>query len=57
MRPELGGAAADFTPETVLTWDVDWANFVAEYPRVRGTAVTFQHRLAAALRASTSHHL
>ncbi|MGI5145385.1 nucleotidyl transferase AbiEii/AbiGii toxin family protein [Plantactinospora sp. CA-294935] len=49
MRDELGAEADAFTAETVLGWDVDWANFVDEYPGVTGTAAQWTNRLALAL--------
>ncbi|MEN3612398.1 nucleotidyl transferase AbiEii/AbiGii toxin family protein [Plantactinospora sp. ZYX-F-223] len=49
MRDELGAEADAFTAETVLGWDVDWANFVDEYPGVAGSAPQWTNRLALAL--------
>lgn len=50
VREELGDAEADaFCAESVLLWDVDWLNFVAEYPDVRGDASEWLRRLARAL--------
>ncbi|SDX06278.1 Nucleotidyl transferase AbiEii toxin, Type IV TA system [Amycolatopsis xylanica] len=52
LRPELGREAESFTAESVLAWDVDWPNFVDEYPSVTGDVAHWQHRLALALRSS-----
>ncbi|MFD6636370.1 nucleotidyl transferase AbiEii/AbiGii toxin family protein [Micromonospora chalcea] len=49
MRPELGAEADALTAETVLTWGIDWENFVDEYPGVEGTAEEWTRRLALAL--------
>ncbi|AVT36905.1 nucleotidyl transferase AbiEii/AbiGii toxin family protein [Plantactinospora sp. BB1] len=49
LRAELGAEADDFTAETVLGWDVDWHNFLDEYPGVAGTARQWARRLALAL--------
>ncbi|WP_370944992.1 hypothetical protein AB5J62_38685 [Amycolatopsis sp. cg5] len=38
--------------ESVLAWNVDWPNFVDEYPSITGGAEQWQHRLAPALRSS-----
>ncbi|GIG85976.1 nucleotidyl transferase AbiEii/AbiGii toxin family protein [Plantactinospora endophytica] len=49
MRPELAAEADTFDAETVLGWDVDWRNFVDEYPGITGTAEQWTRRLALAL--------
>ncbi|SFE36356.1 Predicted nucleotidyltransferase component of viral defense system [Actinoplanes philippinensis] len=50
LLPELGDEALEFSAATPLSWhDVDWDNFVAEYPGVPGDAVHWQRRLALAL--------
>ncbi|GAA3753461.1 hypothetical protein GCM10022225_42680 [Plantactinospora mayteni] len=49
LRAELGAEADAFTAETVLGWDVDWTNFVDEYPGIAGTARQWAQRLALAL--------
>jgi hypothetical protein len=50
LLPELGHEAAEFSAATPLTWhDVDWENFVDEYPAVAGTSRHWQRRLALAL--------
>ncbi|TWJ08004.1 nucleotidyltransferase AbiEii toxin of type IV toxin-antitoxin system [Stackebrandtia albiflava] len=49
LARELGDSAADFTPRSVLQWDVDWANFVEEYPAVQGDRRSWLRRLAVAL--------
>ncbi|MGA3489271.1 nucleotidyl transferase AbiEii/AbiGii toxin family protein [Micromonosporaceae bacterium DT55] len=49
LRPEHGAEADDFTAESVLAWDVDWAEFVGEYPAIPGTAAHWRRRLALAL--------
>jgi hypothetical protein len=52
LGKELGAAAVDFSPASVLEWDVDWHNFIGEYPDITGTVEQWQRRLAAALRAT-----
>jgi hypothetical protein len=52
MRGQLGAEADSFTAETVLRWQVDWANFRDEYPTIHGGAQQWQHRLALALARS-----
>lgn len=47
-------AAAEYpveglTAKAVMGWEVDWAEFSAEYPDVPGDAVSWKRRLAAAL--------
>ncbi|WUJ69476.1 nucleotidyl transferase AbiEii/AbiGii toxin family protein [Kribbella soli] len=42
----------DFTPASVLAWDVDWRNFLDEYPWIEGTADAWKQRLALALERS-----
>ncbi|MEU8211553.1 nucleotidyl transferase AbiEii/AbiGii toxin family protein [Micromonospora sp. NPDC049044] len=49
MRPDLATEADHFGAETVLTWDVDWANFTDEYPGIGGTVEQWIQRLAIAL--------
>jgi hypothetical protein len=49
LGKELGAGAVHFTPASVLAWDVDWQNFVDEYPDVTGTAKQWQQRLAESL--------
>ncbi|MEV6522275.1 nucleotidyl transferase AbiEii/AbiGii toxin family protein [Longispora sp. NPDC051575] len=50
LTPELGETtAADFRPESVLAWEVDWGNFRDEYPGADGTAEGWLRRLALAL--------
>ncbi|WP_422741149.1 nucleotidyl transferase AbiEii/AbiGii toxin family protein [Micromonospora sp. WMMD754] len=49
LRPELGAEADDFTADSVLAWDVDWDNFVDEYPDVTSDAEAWRRRLAIAL--------
>ncbi|TDD63305.1 hypothetical protein E1263_00925 [Kribbella antibiotica] len=41
-----------FTSSTVLEWEVDWQNFLDEYPTIEGDAESWQERLAVALRRS-----
>lgn len=49
-EPDLGAAAAEFTPATVLTWsDVDWGNFAGDFPGVPGTGRQWLRRLSLAL--------
>ncbi|MEV4691401.1 hypothetical protein AB0K27_09815 [Micromonospora echinospora] len=43
------GKADALTAETVLTWGIDWENFVDEYPGVEGTGEEWTRRLALAL--------
>ncbi|MFB6721097.1 nucleotidyl transferase AbiEii/AbiGii toxin family protein [Kribbella sp. NPDC056345] len=43
-----------FTPSMIQEWDVDWQNFLDEYPAVEGDAESWKERLAAALRRSYS---
>ena len=49
LRPELDGEADRFAAESVLGWEIDWKNFVDEYPGVPGTAGPWLRRLALAL--------
>jgi len=49
MRPELGAEADRFSAEDVLTWSIDWDNFVDEYPGIEGTEEEWTRRLALAL--------
>ncbi|MFI5695396.1 hypothetical protein ACIA58_26315 [Kribbella sp. NPDC051586] len=42
----------DFEPASVLAWDVDWGNFLDEYPWIEGTAEAWKQRLALALERS-----
>ncbi|MEH0819641.1 MULTISPECIES: nucleotidyl transferase AbiEii/AbiGii toxin family protein [unclassified Micromonospora] len=49
MRPELGAEADGFSAEDVLTWSIDWDNFVDEYPGIEGTEEQWTRRLALAL--------
>ncbi len=47
-------AAAEYpveglTAKAVMGWEVDWAEFSAEYPDVPGDAVSWKRRLATAL--------
>ncbi|MFJ8582549.1 nucleotidyl transferase AbiEii/AbiGii toxin family protein [Micromonospora sp. NPDC093277] len=49
LRPELGAEADDFTVESVLAWNVDWGNFLDEYPGVSGDVEAWKRRLALAL--------
>lgn len=48
IRPEIGRLADEFTPESVLSLNVDW-NIGAEQPGVVGDAWSWLRRLAAAL--------
>lgn len=43
-----------FGPTTVLGWNVDWQNFLDEYPGVEGDAESWKQRLALALERSYS---
>ena len=43
-----------FGPTTVLRWDVDWQNFLDEYPTIEGDAESWKQRLALALERSYS---
>jgi hypothetical protein len=52
LSVELGELATDFTARSVLKWDVDWDNFIDEYPEMAGTAQDWQLRLAQALTRS-----
>jgi hypothetical protein len=52
LSKELGAGAEEFTADRVLGWRVDWDNFQAEYPWVRGTAVDWQARLHRALQGT-----
>jgi hypothetical protein len=49
LRAGLGVQADAFTATTVLQWDVDWDNFLDEYPTVTGTRDHWLGRLAVAL--------
>lgn len=50
LDPEL--KTFDFQPASVLEWDVDWWNFLDEYPWIEGTAESWKRRLALALERS-----
>ncbi|MER7247580.1 nucleotidyl transferase AbiEii/AbiGii toxin family protein [Kribbella sp. NPDC000426] len=50
LGPEL--KSSDFDPASVLAWDVDWRNFLDEYPWIEGTAEAWKQRLALALERS-----
>ncbi|GAA1378900.1 nucleotidyl transferase AbiEii/AbiGii toxin family protein [Catellatospora chokoriensis] len=52
LRPELREEADAFTAQSVLEWDVDWANFTDEYPSVTGDGEAWKRRLALALHRS-----
>ncbi|GAA1638439.1 nucleotidyl transferase AbiEii/AbiGii toxin family protein [Actinoplanes couchii] len=49
-EPDMGAEAAGFTAATVLTWsDVDWGNFLGDFPGVPGAARQWLRRLSLAL--------
>ena len=52
LSRELGADAETFTADRVLAWQVDWDNFVAEYPWVVGTPQQWQSRLHQALQGT-----
>jgi hypothetical protein len=52
LSRELGAEAEAFTADRVLAWQVDWDNFVAEYPWVVGTPQQWQSRLHRALQGT-----
>ncbi|MEU7526018.1 nucleotidyl transferase AbiEii/AbiGii toxin family protein [Saccharothrix sp. NPDC042600] len=52
IRPELGALADGFTPESVLSLEVDWDNFRSDRPDLTGDARDWLHRLATALQSS-----
>lgn len=41
---------ADFTPENMRRWHIEWESFQREYPHVEGTAAAWKERLVQALR-------
>ena len=43
-----------FRPTTVLGWEVDWQNFLDEYPTIEGDAESWKQRLALAFGGPTS---
>ncbi|AUS78738.1 hypothetical protein C1701_10580 [Actinoalloteichus sp. AHMU CJ021] len=49
LRPELERGADDFDASAILALEVDWAEFVAEYPTIVGDADLWLRRLAEAL--------
>ncbi|CAL9443412.1 hypothetical protein SUDANB95_02281 [Actinosynnema sp. ALI-1.44] len=52
IRPELGALADGFTPESVLSLEVDWDDFRSDRPDLSGDARDWLRRLATALRSS-----